>query len=184
MKEQIITYLLTNNYINNYFNKVNIENRADLKQFVWEEILKILNDETKLKYLTKLWEEDINIVGKYFNKLISNQLKSDTSPYYLLYYNKKIVLKPDNTYFNEIDIPEENIDTKSIINKIIKILDNIYFVDAILYKLYRGIDPLSNKITKPKTYKEMEKLMNLNWQCIRDSIIKTEKIIKTIKLYE
>ena len=70
------------------------------------------------------------------------------------------------------------INTRIILMKVLNILNNIHFVDAILFKLYYGIDPVTNEITEPKTYQQVQDIININYQTVRNSVMKTQKLIK------
>lgn len=67
---------------------------------------------------------------------------------------------------------------KLILTKIINLLNNTYYYDSILYKLYRGIDPITNELREPMTYQQIQKLIGINYQAVRSSVIKTDKMIK------
>lgn len=179
MKEQIKDYILTNRIINEYFNKVDYDNRKDFKQYIWLTILEMINDDVKYIRIEKLYLD--NQLGKFIVGIINNQLKSHLSPYTILYKNKKVVYGDLKDRIE--DESEIYPDTKIIINKIINELNNIRPEEAILYKLYRGIDPLTNEIVKPLTYQQIQGLIGINYQAVRNAVMKVEKQIKSkIKL--
>jgi len=65
-----------------------------------------------------------------------------------------------------------------MVKQVILILNNIYPVDSVLYKLYRGIDPITNELKDAMTYQEIQKLIGINYQAVRSSVMKTDKLIK------
>lgn len=171
MKETIVKYVLENSIINEYFMKVESDYRDDFRSHIWLIILEMTENQKKMEKITKLYSE--NKLGRYIVGLITNQLKSNTSSFTAIYKKK---FQPI-----DFDIPQQIEDeprTTAIVRSIIKELNGIYFADAILYKLWRGIDPISNKIKKPMTFKEIQELIGINYKSVRNSVMKTDRIIK------
>lgn len=174
MKNEITDYILKNKIINDYFDKVEIEYKKDFKNHIWLIIMEALNNETKLKRIKDLYSK--NELGKYIIGIINNQLKSNTSSFTKQFKYK--YTEYGETIDNRLDDIVEHIETDNTITNIISILDNVYFVDAVLFKLYFGIDPLTNKLTEPKTYQEIQALIGINYQSVRGSVLKVQKVIK------
>lgn len=181
MIEEIKFYILSNKYINNYFDKIDIDNRKDFKQFIWVIIMEYLNNTDKYKIMVDLYMK--NELGKYIIGIINNQLISNDSAFYKLYKSKKTVYK--EFLPEDVDNEYEEINTQKVYIELIKTLDNIHWHDATLFKLYYGINPITNKPTEPKTYKEIQDLIHINYQSVRFSVLKVKAILKKqIKLYE
>ena len=117
-----------------------------------------------------------NELGKFIVGIINNQLKSNTSSYTKQYKDKRI------TYTTIEDEPVEEESDKinhiNMVKQIVLILNNVYPVDSVLYKLYRGIDPITNELKDAMTYQEIQKLIGINYQAVRSSVMKTDKLIK------
>lgn len=175
MKIKIINYILENKQLNTYFGKVDLYHRDDFKQHIYLILLEMLNDETKYNKICELYNQ--NRLGMYINGLITNQLKSNNSSFTTLHKPKNISFD-EEVYIDFADEPYSEIEPEPIVKKILVILDNVYPSDAILYKLYRGIDPLTNTLKEPLTYSEIQKLIGINYQAVRNSIIRTDNIIK------
>lgn len=174
MRETITTYILTNPIINDYLSKIDKENRNDFAQHIYLIIWEMMDDKIKYKRIKGLFQQ--GQLGKFIIGIINNQLKSNTSSFTKIYKDKRI------TYINEFPILNDEthhpINPKIVIVKIIDILNNVYYYDSILYKLYRGIDPITNEIREPMTYQQIQKLIGINYQAVRSSVIKTDKMIK------
>lgn len=172
MKEQIIKYVLGNEIINDYFRKVEAEYQDDFRSHIWLIILEMTENETKLQVITKLYYE--NRLGRYIVGIMTNQLKSNTSTFYKIYKKRFLPL--------DFDIPQTEVEEKrtmSTVSDIIKELDTIYFADSILYKLWRGIDPITNELKSPMTFKQIQQLIGINYKSVRTSVMKTDKRIKS-----
>ena len=172
MKETISNYILNNKIINDYLSKVDRENKDDFRQhiylIVWERMID--------KYDKVLELYNSNELGKFIVGIINNQLKSNTSSYTKQYKDKRI------TYTTIEDEPVEEESDKinhiNMVKQIVLILNNVYPVDSVLYKLYRGIDPITNELKDAMTYQEIQKLIGINYQAVRSSVMKTDKLIK------
>lgn len=176
MKETIIKYVLDNKIITDYFEKVESEFKDDFRSHIWLIILEMTEDKKKMLKITKLYQE--NKLGKYIVGLITNQLKSNNSSFTMIY--KKRFQELD---FDIIETRNEKTKTIEIVENIIKELNNHHYADSILYKLWRGIDPITNKLKQPMTFKQIQELIGINYKSIRNSVMKTDKIIKSkIKL--
>ena len=173
MHEQILKSILENSIIIDYFNKVQEEYRDDFRQHIWLIITEMMADEEKSEKIEKLWKADN--LGKFIVGIITNQLKSNTSSFTKLYKDSNII------YTTIPELKEEEVEQQNarlVILKMLNILNNIHFVDAVLFKLYYGIDPITNEITQPKTYGEIQNLIGINYQTVRNSVLKTKKTIK------
>jgi len=184
MKNQIINYILNNQIINDYLSKVEYTYRDDFKQHIWLTIMELLNN--KYEYILNLYEKDE--LGKYIMGIIHIQLKKNNSRFNEIHkeisiinntYHKRTIYKPD---FNDMLLIDEEIELQEdphiTILKILHELENTYPYHAVLYKLYRGIDPITNEIVKPKTYREIKELVGLNYNTIRYAVVKVDNAIK------
>jgi hypothetical protein len=171
---KLTDYLLNNHYINNYLNKVELEWRDEFRQEMWVIFMEYINND--YDRMLSLYEEDK--LGKYMIGVISNQLISNNSTFYKKFKKvRKSTVELTPNVFNEPD--KAYIDNKTItIEQILLILNNQIYYDAVLFKLYYGICPITNKIIPKKTYKEIAELIGLkDFQTIRNNIIATKKII-------
>jgi len=172
LRTEILDYILNNSIINQYFNKIEYEYRDDFRSHIWLIIMEMI--ESKWDKIVELYNK--NELGKFIIGIINNQLKSNTSSFTKDYKNKKFIYPDDLP--EVIDEPMVVINTRIILMKVLNILNNIHFVDAILFKLYYGIDPVTNEITEPKTYQQVQDIININYQTVRNSVMKTQKLIK------
>lgn len=172
--DKIHHYILNNKIINDYFSKIPIEYRNEFKQHIWLNILEIYNNnENKIN---ELYES--NNLGKYIIGIINNQLKSKNSSFFNL-HKKNLHSEYKSEYDDNITEEEYyETDNKRVISNIIILLDKIHFVDAILFKLYRGICTKSNTIVKPLTYSEIKIMTGIPYKTVWYSINKVNKIIK------
>jgi hypothetical protein len=171
---KLTDYLLNNEYINTYLNKVELEWRDDFRQEMWLIFMDHINN--SYDRMLSLYEE--NKLGKYMVGIISNQLISNNSSFYKKFKKvRKNNVELTTTY--ESATEEDYFELKIItIEQITIILNNQMYYDAVLFKLYYGICPITNKIVPKKTYKEIAELIGLkDFQTIRNNIIATKKII-------
>lgn len=169
---EIHNYIIHNKIIKDYFSKIPIEYRDDFIQHIWIIILEL--DKNKIQTLYDKGE-----LGKFIIGIISNQLKSNTSSFYKQFRKESTLELTDNQSIENIaDDEYREINNNKIIKDIIKILDNVHYVDQVLFKLYRGIDPITNKLVKPLTYSEIEKLTGITYQTVWYSVNKVTKLIK------
>jgi len=173
MKRTISNYILNNKIINDYLSKIDRENKDDFRQHIYLIVWEMIDS----KYDKVLELYNANELGKFIIGIINNQLKSNTSSYTKQYKDKR------TTYTTTIeDEPIEEISDKinhtNMVKQVILILNNIYPVDSVLYKLYRGIDPITNELKDAMTYQEIQKLIGINYQAVRSSVMKTDKLIK------
>ena len=172
MRDKMIKSLLDNKIIIKYLDKVQPEYRDEFRQEIWLTIIEKIDKE--YDRMEELYLQDK--LGKFINGMISNQLMSNNSPFYT-----KFKLKRTEYLYDNYDKPEDNdmyIDVYHNVKKLLNILNIMDPYDAILFKLHYGINPLTNKIVKPMTYKEIATEIGLNdFQGIRNNIIKTKKII-------
>lgn len=179
MRDKIINYILNNPIINDYFSKVQPDLRGDFESHIWLIIMEMIGDKDKSITIERLYNS--GDLGRFIVGVITNQLKSNTSSFTRLYKESSIV------YNGEIpDKAEDYIETThpaKVVLRIINELNHIHYADAVLFKLYYGIDPITNKLTKPKTYAEIQQLIGINYQTVRNSVIKTKnQITKVITL--
>jgi len=168
--DNIINYILNNQSITNYLSK----QTEDMRQDFYTTILEwIHNDGDKKEMLVKLYNKDE--LGKYCMGMIRNGSKPN-SPWFIK-YNKKYS-DIDLTNYYQIDEEYEEIDYMKKINKIIKILNSLDFYHSTLYKLKIGISPLTEEIVQPLSYHQIQELIGISYTSVRNSCIKTEKIIK------
>jgi len=179
MKQEITNYILNNQIINDYFNKVDDTNKSDFKQHIYLIIFEMMNDDIKWLRMQDLYKR--NELGKFIVGIINNQLKSNNSSFTKQYKSKTTIYKDIE---EKADEQISSINTAILVFQIIKELQNIYCVDAVLYKLYRGIDPITDELKEPMTYQQIQKLIGINYQAVRSSVIKTEKHLKNIISYD
>lgn len=172
-KKKLTDYILNNSYIDNYFNKIEPEFKDDFIQEMWVIFMEHINN--NYDRMCVLYEEDK--LGKYLVGIITNQLISNNSSFYRKF--KKV--RKIQVELKDIDIPDTEyvIDKKPItLEQILIVLNNLIYYDAVLFKLYYGICPITNQIIEKKTYKEIADLIGLkDFQTIRNNIIATKKII-------
>lgn len=172
--KQLSNYILNNEYINNYLNKVELEWRDDFRQEMWTIFMDYITNDYDRMY--NLYVE--GKLGKYMIGIISNQLISNNSSFYKKF--KKV--RKNNvelTQISEYKVEDEYFENRNItVEQILLILNNQMYYDAVLFKLYYGICPITNEIVNKRTYKEIAKLIGLkDFQTIRNNIISTKKII-------
>lgn len=172
MRDKIIKHIMSNKAINDYLAKVQPEWRDDFKSHIWLIIFEMFEIESKRKKIEKLYNNAE--LTKYLMGMITNQLKSNTSSFTKIYKARFQPLDFDMR-MEESKTDEERPD---IIKRIIRELDNIHWADAILYKMYRGIDPITNELKEAMSYSEIQRVIGINYRSVRNSIIKTDKSIK------
>lgn len=165
-KEIIWNYIINNKIINDYFSKIKEDDFQSYIYLLIGEFIEAEHQKVSDLYINKE-------LGKYLNGMITNQLKSSNSSYHKLY-------RQTNMEYNDIiyDIKDEPYEEYNIKRILTNILNNIYFYDAILYKLYIGLHPLTNEVIPTKSYREIESITKIPYTTLRKSILKTEKIIK------
>lgn len=179
MRDEITNYILNNPIINDYFNKVETEYKDDFRSHIWLIIMEMIEDNNKYETLKSLYKS--GDLGRFIVGIITNQLKSNTSSFTKQYKDQNLIYNINTSDIE--DTYEEKLNTKLIVMEIITLLNNMYFVDAVLFKLYYGIDPITNTITSPKTYQEIQELIGINYQAVRNSVIKVRKQLeKQIRL--
>jgi hypothetical protein len=178
VRDKIINYILNNHIINDYFKKVQVDLRGDFQSHIWLIIMEMIQDKEKYITIQKLYES--GDLGRFITGIITNQLKSNTSSFTKLYKDQYVIYNEDIP--DKADEYEEETHPRKIVMKIINELNHIHYADAVLFKLYYGICPVTNNIIKPKTYAEIQDLIGINYQTVRNSVIKTKKQIKAIKL--
>lgn len=171
--EIIMKDILINRSINLYFSKVEVEWRDDFRAHIYLTIMEGLTDPEKSKKIIQAHSQ--GNIHKWVCAVITNQLKSKTSPFYKIYK-----MRYKNIDFDISEEPKtEELNKDIIIKKILIELDNQHFADSVLYKLYRGIDPITNELKSPMTYGEISKKIGISYRSIYNSIAKTDKIIKS-----
>ena len=172
-REKIIQSVLDNYLINDYLDKVDLENRKDFKQYIWLTIMELI--ENKYDKMEALFES--KTLGKFIMGLMNNQLKSNTSPYSRLYKNKQVVMEINDDMPSIVEEDHTSIHNKKI-KDILNILDNIHLFDMVLFKLHFGIDTINNELVEPLTYRQIEKQFGIKYNIIRKSVIKTHSLLK------
>ncbi len=179
MRDKIINYILNNHIINDYFSKVQPELRGDFQSHIWLIIMEMIEDNNKNITIEKLYNS--GDLGRFITGIITNQLKSNTSSFTKLYKDQYVIYNEDIP--EKADEYEEETHPRKIVMKIINELNHIHYADAVLFKLYYGIDPITNNLTKPKTYAEIQGLIGINYQTVRNSVLKTKRqILKIITI--
>jgi hypothetical protein len=140
--------------------------------------METLNNKDKYNRIKELYLK--GNLGRYVVGIINNQLKSNTSSFTKQFKQTYMTIDDIEICENEIDVK----DNTYIITNIIKVLDNCYFVDAVLFKLYFGIHPITNQITEPKTYQEIQAIIGVNYQSVRSAVLKIQKIIQDNITYD
>ena len=172
--DQIFKELTENKIINDYFAKISPTYIDDFKQHIYCQIYETYyNSPEKIELLLKEGK-----LGKYINGIISNQLKSNTSSFAKLYYNLNLVEFEDRD-IKSVEEPKVK-DPFIEIEKIIIWLQTQHPADAILFKLHFGICPFTNTIKEPMSFKEMQTLLNIPYQTIQKSCLKTKMKLREI----
>ena len=178
-KQEIMNYILTNKTINRFLDNVPVDDKNEFKQYFYLTILEAMENEKKYqKFLQLFYSDDSSQLGRYCTMIINNSRKNKSN------YNYKKKLYGKNIQFVTIDNIElidtayEEINSKQIINEIVRELHHLNYCDQIMFKLYFGIDPKTNEVTERKTYKEIEQIIGINWQNARNSVIKTQKFLQ------
>lgn len=139
----------------------------------------MIEDNNKNITIEKLYNS--GDLGRFITGIITNQLKSNTSSFTKLYKDQYVIYNEDIP--EKADEYEEETHPRKIVMKIINELNHIHYADAVLFKLYYGIDPITNNLTKPKTYAEIQGLIGINYQTVRNSVLKTKRqILKIITI--
>lgn len=179
IKEQIMNYILTNEYINNYLSKVKENYRDEFKQHFYLEILESMEVPIKLQKLETLFHN--NGLGKWCNAILKNQLISNTSSFHKLHRKNHLNIINADIFDIQIDIPidppPENY-KKEQYHKIVTLLNQIQPFDAILFKMYYGINTITNEPTKPMTYRQIQDKVSISYQAVRLSVMTTKKTIQ------
>lgn len=170
---------MNNDKINDYL----IKQSDDLKQEFYLQIMEYMLVEKKYNLIVDLYRKDE--LGKYCMGIIRNSLKNN-SPYTLMYAHPKITLT--NEFTEILDDSKEEIEKqkrkdildRDTVDKIIHTLNNLDPYNSVLYKLRIGICPITGDIVKPKTYREIQELVGLSYVSVRNSCMRTEKIIKNL----
>lgn len=173
-QKQIMDYIMSNKIINNFLDKVPIDDRDDFKQYFYLTILEALNHPTKFKKLSKLFDHCPTSLGKYCTMIIHNS-RQKQSPYG---YKKKRIKIVEFKNIEMTDTKYEEIETRSVIDQIVRELNHLNYYDQVMFKLYYGIDPVTNEVSEKRTYKDIEKVIGINWQYARLSVIQTLKYIQ------
>lgn len=174
MREQIIKYILNNQIINDYLNKVQEDYRDDFRSFIWLEILELYD--TKPEYVESLYIR--NELGKFITGIIRNQLKSSTSKFYKQYKDNRFDEFQTNKFNDFIDSETIHINTSILIVRILAILNRLHPRDAILFKLYYGIDPITSQIVEPLNYTQIGSKTGITYRIIKRCINQTTQIVK------
>ena len=172
MKDQIINYILNNKIINEYFEKVPEEYKDDFRQEILLIILNDLNTD-KLTHLENLYKE--NNLGRYVNGIITNQLKSETSQFHYKYRKNKMLELP-STYEEPITQYQE-INTDIMMQKLMFCLNNLPYYNAVLFKLYYGICPITGELTGKTTYRKIAEEIGIKEQLVKRIVTATKKIL-------
>ncbi len=173
-KQIMFDYILNNKSINSYL----LKQSQDFKQDFYTTILEWLNaDDKKTELLTKLYKNEQ--LGMYCMGMIRNGAKPN-SPWFKKYNNINIVYSEIvlSNWFVEETKEVDKVDEIYLIGKIIQILNNIDFYHSILFKLKIGISPLTEEIVDPLSYNQIQELIGISYTSVRNSCLKTEKIIK------
>lgn len=174
-KERVIKSILENKAINKFFDSVKIQ-KDEFRQFVL--LIFLEQCETKFEKINKMWSE--GTLPKWVMSIAVNQLKSNSSPYYRLYNQKMIVLKDDMSTTQIEDREERKPDPRHIIRKVIGELDKIHPGEAVVFKMYIGINPMTNEITEPMSYNEINKAIDINYHTARHIVLKIKSRINKI----
>lgn len=173
---KITEELTKNKIVNDYFSRVSSTLRDDFKQHIFLQIYELYHKNPKKVEL--LIKE--NKLGQYIVGVITNQLKSKTSSFAKAHYNKYLEFQEN---FNQISNGEDEYeearkDPECEVQKIIIWLQTIHPADCILFKLYYGIDPITNEIRTRMTFVEIQKLLDIPYQTVQKSCLKTKNELK------
>lgn len=183
-----MNYILNNKILTNFLDKAIVDDNGDFKQHFYLIMLESLQDQKKLDNLTRMYlSKDSNELGRYCTGIISRQYSKGKSSFnYKPRINGKAIEVVSGYDFKSLSIADtayKEPDVKQTVDRIIEELNHLIHYDAILFKLYYGIDCLTNEIVEPKTYQEIQTLIGINYQTVRNSVIRTKKmLLEKIKL--
>lgn len=184
-KAHIINYILANETLNKFLDRIVIDSNDDFRQHFYLKILEAMEHPEKLTLFTKLYNSKNSIeLGKYCTGIINTLRQSNSSYQYKRKINgKAVTIEPitDYDFFTEEEYKEP--DFRKIVANVLEELNHIRPEEQILFKLFYGIDTITNEITQPKTYKQIHELTGVNYYAVRDSVRRTKAILlQKIKL--
>jgi len=168
---EVINKLIQSDEVNEFISKIQpVELQGDFRSHLYLTLVDYDQDKILKAYREKY-------LGKLVGRIILNQFKSKTSPFWVIYRNQgfryyqvSFIEIPKN----DIRIEEEDdFDRELWMKEKIKEIDNLLRAregyHSFLFRLYYFDN---------KTYQEIEELTGINFQSVRTSVIKTKDWIK------